>query len=126
MGRNRCPACIGIGVQHASESLSSMHRIMHYRDVIGLNLIPHHGERPHFDVGGIYLTILRGLPHPAEDAVPARFPVVAFRVPHLEQAIARLEAAGVPWPWGIEGEAGSRWVMFSDPAGNLVELVEFN
>ena len=97
-----------------------------YRDVVGLRLLPHHGERPHFDQGRTYLTILRGLPHPAEDAVPARFPVVAFRVPHLEQAIARLEAAGVPWPWGIEGEAGSRWVMFSDPAGNLVELVEFN
>ena len=97
-----------------------------YRDVIGLNLMPHHGERPHFDLGGSYLTILRGLPHPAEDAVPARFPVVAFRVPHLEQAIARLEAAGVPLPWGIEGEAGSRWVMFHHPAGNLVELVEFN
>jgi len=97
-----------------------------YRDVIGLNLMPNHGERPHFDLGGTYLTILRGLPHPAEDAVPARFPVVAFQVPHLEQAIARLEAAGVPLPWGIEGEAGSRWVMFHDPAGNLVELVEFN
>jgi catechol 2,3-dioxygenase-like lactoylglutathione lyase family enzyme len=97
-----------------------------YRDVIGLNLIPHHGERPHFDVGGTYLTILRGRPHPAEDAVPARFPVVTFRVPHLERAIARLEAAGVPLPWGIEGEAGSRWVMFHDPAGNLVELVEVN
>ena len=97
-----------------------------YRAVIGLNLMPNHGERPPSDLGGPYLTILRGLPHPAEDAVPARFPVVAFRVPHLEQAIARLEAAGVPLPWGIEGEAGSRWVMFHDPAGNLVELVEFN
>ena len=97
-----------------------------YRDVVGLILMPHHGERPHFDLGGTTLTILRGLPHPAEDAVPARFPVVAFRVPHLEQAIARLEAAGVPLPWGIEEEAGSRWVMFHDPVGNLVELVEFN
>ncbi len=96
-----------------------------YRDEVGLRLLPHQGERPHFDLGGPYLTILRGLPHPAEDAVPARFPVVAFRVPHLEHAIARLEAAGVPLPWGIEGEAGSRWVMFHDPAGNLVELVEF-
>ena len=94
--------------------------------MIGLNLIPHHGERPHIDLGGTYLTILRGLPHPAEDSVPARFPVVAFRVPPLEQAIARLEAAGAPLPWGIEDEAGSRWVMFHDQAGYLVELVEFN
>jgi hypothetical protein len=28
-------------------------------------------------------------------------------------------------PWGIEGDARSRWVMFHDPAGNLVELVQF-
>jgi catechol 2,3-dioxygenase-like lactoylglutathione lyase family enzyme len=97
-----------------------------YRDVIGLKLAAHHGKRPHFDLGGTYLTILHGVPQPAEDAIPARFPVIAFKVPHLEPAIARLEAAGVRLPWGIEEEAGSRWVMFHDPAGNLVELVEFN
>ena len=97
-----------------------------YSDVIGLTLAAHHGERTHFDLGGTNLTILRGAPHPAEYAVPARFPVMAFRLPHLEPAIVRLAAAGVPLPWGIEEEGDSRWVMFHDPAGNLVELVEFD
>jgi len=29
-------------------------------------------------------------------------------------------------PWGIEEDAGSRWVMLYDPAGNLIELACFN
>jgi hypothetical protein len=27
-------------------------------------------------------------------------------------------------PWGIEANAQARWVMFSDSAGNLIELVQ--
>jgi len=27
--------------------------------------------------------------------------------------------------WGIEQDASTRWVMFHDPAGNLLELVQF-
>ncbi len=106
---------------------SDVPRAVHfYRDVIGLRLMLHHGDRPHFDLGGTFLTILHGRPRAAADSVPARFPLVAFRVPHLEQAIARLEAAGVAMPQGIQAEEGSRWVMFEDPAGNLIELVEFH
>ena len=63
-----------------------------YRDVLGLNLLPHHADRLHFDVNGIYLTIIKGK----------------------------------PMPWGVEGNSASRWMMFHDPAGNLIELVQFN
>ncbi len=97
-----------------------------YRDVIGLRLLPHHhGDRPHFDVGGVYLTILKGRPTPALDSIPARFPLVAFAVEDLEAAIERLRAHRVELPWGAEEEAGARWVMFHDPAGNLIEFVSF-
>lgn len=27
-----------------------------YRDIIGLNLLSHHGGRPHFEINGTYLT----------------------------------------------------------------------
>jgi hypothetical protein len=27
-------------------------------------------------------------------------------------------------PWGVEGEGRVRYVMFKDPAGNIMELVE--
>jgi catechol 2,3-dioxygenase-like lactoylglutathione lyase family enzyme len=99
-----------------------------YRDVIGLQLLPshsHHGKRPHFDLDGTYVTILQGKPVPAQDAEPARFPLLAFAVDDLESAVERLHAHGVELPWGIEEGVKSRWVVFRDPAGNLVELVEF-
>jgi len=97
-----------------------------YHQVIGLNPMPHHGKSPHFNLGGIYLAILQGRPRPAENAVPSRFPILALSVSNLENAMARLEANAVEMPWGIEKGANSRWVMFHDPAGNLIELVEFN
>ena len=96
-----------------------------YRDVIGLRLLPHHGNRPHFDVGGVYLTILQGKPRPAQDSVPARFPLVAFAVEDLEAAAARLQSHHVELPWGSEEDTGARWVMFHDPAGNLIEVASF-
>ncbi len=92
-----------------------------YRDVIGLRMLPHHGDRPHFDLGGVYLTILKGTPRPA----PTRFPIVAFAVDDLDAAVDRLRAHHVELPWGIEEDADSRWVMFRDPAGNLIEGAYF-
>jgi catechol 2,3-dioxygenase-like lactoylglutathione lyase family enzyme len=96
-----------------------------YRDVLGLHLLPHHGGRPHFDLDGIYLTILKGKPRPAADADPERFPVIALAVDDLDAALALLHAHRVDLPWGIEQDQHSRWAMFHDPAGNLIELVEF-
>lgn len=97
-----------------------------YRDVIGLRLLPHHGESPHFDLGGIYLTILKGRPNPPDNPIPERFPVIAFAVRDLDEAIKCLRDHGVALPWGIEGDETSPWVMFRDPAGNLIELVQFS
>lgn len=97
-----------------------------YRDVVGLNLLHHPGERPHFKVDGVYLTILKGRPSPAQEAVPKFFPLVAFAVDDLDASIARLRSHEVELPWGIEQDASSRWVMFHDPAGNLIELVQFS
>lgn len=94
-----------------------------YMDVLGLELLPHHhASRPHFKVGGTYLTILKGKPVPAQDAVPSRFPLFAFRVQDLDAVVEHIEAHGVDLPWGIEEDGDSRWVMFRDPAGNLIEL----
>jgi catechol 2,3-dioxygenase-like lactoylglutathione lyase family enzyme len=95
-----------------------------YRDVIGLKLAGHHGAWPHFDVGGAILVILEGRPHPATMAGPSRFPLLAISIEHFQSAVDRLAAASVPMPWGIEEDGTSRWVMFHDPAGNLIELVE--
>jgi catechol 2,3-dioxygenase-like lactoylglutathione lyase family enzyme len=99
-----------------------------YRDVIGLQLLPsqgHHGGRPHFDLDGTYLTILQGKPVPAQDAEPPDFPLVAFAVDDLAAAVERLRAHGVKLPRGVQEGVESRWVVFRDPAGNLIEMVEF-
>lgn len=95
-----------------------------YKDVLQLKLDAHHAAgRPHFKIGGTYLTILKGKPRPPEDPSPSRFPLFAFRVDDLDVALARLHAHDVELPWGIEGDENSRWVMFYDPAGNLIELI---
>ena len=99
-----------------------------YQDVIGLRLLPHHSqhsERPHFDLNGTYLTILKGRPVPPQDAEPSHFPLVAFTVDDLESAIERLQAHHVELLGGVNEGKDSRWVMFHDPAGNLIELVQF-
>lgn len=96
-----------------------------YRDVIGLKLLLHDQHRPHFDLGGTYLVILKGRSLPPLDPVPPRFPVVAFAVDDLDAAIDRLRTHHVDLPWGIEEDADSRWVMLHDPAGNLIELAHF-
>ncbi|HEX7540883.1 MAG TPA: VOC family protein [Anaerolineales bacterium] len=96
-----------------------------YRDTIGLNIMPHHeGDHPHFDLDGCTLTIVRGRPALPPDPEP-RFPLVAFSIPELDRAIEKLHLHGINLPWGVETNAAGRWVMFHDPAGNLVELVEF-
>ncbi len=96
-----------------------------YRDVIGLKLLMHDRHRPHFDLGGAYLVILQGRSLPPLDPVPARFPIVAFAVDDLDAAIDRLRLHRIDLPWGIEKDADSRWVMFHDPADNLIELAHF-
>lgn len=96
-----------------------------YQDVLGLPLIGHHADRPHFDLGGSTLVILNGKPSPARAANPTRFPIIALAVDDLQRAVQRLKAHDVSLPWGIEGGPEARWVMFHDPAGNLIELVEY-
>jgi len=54
-----------------------------------------------------------------------RFPLVAFAMDDLDAAVDRLRAHQVELPWGIEEDADSRWLMFRDPAGNLIEVVQF-
>jgi catechol 2,3-dioxygenase-like lactoylglutathione lyase family enzyme len=91
-----------------------------YRDVIGLPLVLHH-DRPHFDLGGIFLTILKG--KSTQESI-RRFPCVAFSVDNLDTAIQRLESHHVELPFGVEEDEETRWVMFYDPGGNLIELAE--
>lgn len=96
-----------------------------YRDVVGLRLLPHHGHRPALELGaGSYLVIIEGEPPFAQEPEEAPFPLVAFAVKDLDQAVEHLQAHGVELPWGIESSTQERWVKFFDPAGNLIEFAQ--
>jgi catechol 2,3-dioxygenase-like lactoylglutathione lyase family enzyme len=96
-----------------------------YQDVLGLPLLTMDRGRPHFDFGGGFLIILPGQPYRREDSMESRFPVIAFAVEDLHNAIHHLKAHGVEMPWGVEQDSDSRWVMFYDPGGNLIEVAMF-
>ena len=98
-----------------------------YRDVVGPHLLPHHDDRPAFDLGGgAHLVIVQGhpAPSPAQHSGPP-FPVLAFAVADLDSAVEHLQAHGVDLPWSVESKGGTRWVKFYDPAGNLIEFAQF-
>ena len=112
-------AVIAVWAQDVTESAHF------YRDVLGLEMLPAHDARPHFKVDGIYFLILQGRPIQAEEMEPERFPLFALSVDDLDEMVRRLAAHGVETPWGVEQNASERWVMFRDPAGNLIELVQW-
>ncbi|SRR6266498_746524 len=93
-----------------------------YRNVLGLPLVTVNRGRPHFDFGGGFLTILPGQPYKVQDSKQSRFPVIAFSVDDLHEKIHQLKSHDVEMPWGIEEDNDSRWVMFYDPGGNLIEV----
>jgi catechol 2,3-dioxygenase-like lactoylglutathione lyase family enzyme len=96
-----------------------------YRDVLGLRLVPEHGHRIAFDLGGLALVIVEGQPAKVEPGSGSFFPVLAFAVEDIERAAEGLHAHGVKLVGGIHEGLGTRWVYFYDPGGNLVELAEF-
>jgi catechol-2,3-dioxygenase len=97
-----------------------------YRDVIGLPLLPDHGHHPAFDLGrGVHLVINEGRSGAVLDFKRSRFPHLAFAVQDLDGAIEHLVDHGVELPWGIEAKGQSRWIVFRDPAGNLLEFAQF-
>jgi predicted enzyme related to lactoylglutathione lyase len=69
--------------------------------------------------------IMSGRPTPPENPQPERFPLLAFAVDDLDATLEVLQQHAVDLPWGVEHNPQARWVMFYDPAGNLLELVQF-
>ena len=98
-----------------------------YRDVVGLPRLAHHHHPPAFDLGrGFTLVVVEGRPAYAREPRGSRFPVLAFSVKDLTEAIEHLKSHDVDLPWGVEAGATERWVKFYDPAGNLIEFAQFD
>jgi catechol 2,3-dioxygenase-like lactoylglutathione lyase family enzyme len=97
-----------------------------YRDVLGLPLLTHHGRQPAFDLGhGLHLVLNEGQPGALLDSKRDRFPTFAFAVRSLDKALEHLAVHEIDLPWGVEASNRARWAIFSDPAGNLIELVQY-
>jgi catechol 2,3-dioxygenase-like lactoylglutathione lyase family enzyme len=106
-----------------------------YQDVLGLPLrLPYDAADgwAGFQAGDVTIYFIEeqaaAPPHP-----PARFTAAAnppgidsfaFEVDSLEQAIAELDLAGVPWAGEIVESEWYRYRGLHDPEGNLVYLTE--
>jgi catechol-2,3-dioxygenase len=98
-----------------------------YRHVVGLPLLPHHDHPPAFELGpGQYLAIVEGQSAFAQEPGGSRFPVLAFAVRDLDEAVQHLQSHDIELVAGIETGASERWIRLLDPAGNLIELVQFD
>jgi catechol-2,3-dioxygenase len=97
-----------------------------YRDVLRLKPLAHHDGSIHFVVDGTYLVIREGHVTLVEASKSSRFPLFAIAVDDLDDRTDNLQKHDVALPWGIESNETSRWIMFNDPAGNLIELVQFH
>jgi catechol 2,3-dioxygenase-like lactoylglutathione lyase family enzyme len=98
-----------------------------YRQVVGLPLLAHHDHPPALELRpGEYLAILEGQPAFAREPGGSRFPVLAFAVRDLDEAVQHLQRHDIELVQGIETGAAGRWIRFDDPAGNLIEFVQFD
>jgi len=116
-----------VGCDHISVLVSDLARsCVFYEQVLGLNQI----ERPELGFAGAWLALGNGidlhllvLPNPdrmrASPAHAGRDRHLALRVQSLEQAIATLTQADVPFTRSTSGRAS---IFCRDPDGNGIEL----
>ena len=108
-----------------SLSVDDLPKAVHfYRDVLGLSLVSHSGDLPHFQLENGLLVLVKGKPQPALDAFPERFPLLAIEVDDLDAMVLKMRKMGIELPYDIEEQHEARYMMFPDPAGNLIELVQ--
>lgn len=97
-----------------------------YRDVIGLELLPHHGSHPTLKIGDTHLAIIQCEEDTPKIPNEPRWPILAFTIPDLDAATDKLQAHDIELPWGIESSNQARYVMFHDPDGYLLEIAELS
>ena len=91
-----------------------------YKDVLGLRPI----TPTAFNVDGTFLVIMEGVLE-IKDTKRSRWPLFALQVQDIDTTVTKLREAHVDLPWGIEEDSNSRWIMFYDPSGNLIEIAQF-
>lgn len=99
-----------------------------YKDQLELPVIMEGKDQYILNADGTFVVIMPGEQAPPKNPAK-RWPQFALTVASLDESVNKLRSAGVALPYGIETFGGekptSRYVMFHDPAGNLIELVEW-
>lgn len=95
-----------------------------YSDILGLERRDIHGHMPNFTIGNMRLVLMRGTPAHIQDSQRNPWPIFAYEVPNYAEIEARIVAAGMPILERSPDGDHSRWFMFPDPAGNILELVD--
>jgi catechol 2,3-dioxygenase-like lactoylglutathione lyase family enzyme len=112
------------GLDHVYYWVTDMDRaVAFYLDVLGLPLVRRSGDEwAEFDAGPVRLA-LHGAVH--GHAPPPGGGTAVFQVDDLDSARAALTARGVTFghEGGVEGYA--RFLAFTDPDGNTVQIIEY-
>ncbi len=97
-----------------------------YADVLGVRVSEANGMLTLQLGGGTHVLV-----YPKPDHVPAEFTVLNFPVPDIEAAVDELVARGVEfthYDWtderGINRRGGPLIAWFTDPAGNILSVLE--
>lgn len=97
-----------------------------YGDVLGLPLVERDEACALFDAGGGALLELwaKGVAADSPKTPERQSVLIALRVEDLNGAVAELAAKGVRFLGEPDEYAGTRWIHFTDPEGNRLELKE--
>lgn len=81
------------------------------------------GEGP-IDLGGFLLVIEQRDDVDAKNNEPGRM-IINFHVDDFDAVEAQLRAAGVEWLTPVADRPSGRFGTFSDPDGNLLQIIQF-
>jgi len=100
--------------------------VVFYEDVLGLKLLRRGDGWAHFDVGNDSLfEVYSGGKAASQPKESREQPVVVgFLVDDLDAAVEELRGKGVNFVGEIGGYKDTKWVEFSDPEGNKLEIKE--
>ncbi|WP_329137703.1 VOC family protein [Streptomyces sp. NBC_01476] len=81
------------------------------------------GEGP-IDLGGFLLVIEERDDVDVKNAEPGRM-IINFHVDDFDSVEAQLQAAGVNWTSPVADRPSGRFGTFTDPDGNLLQIIQF-
>ena len=119
-----------LGIDHLAIAVKDIEKMIQwFCDVLGYEVIAHN-DKPVYIIkapDGSFIEVMPedGSPRPQRNTATPGWSHLALRVSDMDKAMAELDKHNVPWQ-GPEFEAvgGGRIRNFSDPEGNMVQIVQ--